>query len=85
MSKHRPNTKGYLLRHNGKIYVGAEDLSDPRNPYRGPSAEVKVEDDTWLRIVADPYDNSLMLNIEAIPYLRRALAEIERKLKRASP
>lgn len=82
MSKNRPGTKGFLKRFQGKVYVGAEDLSDPASPYRGPLAEVTA-DDTWLRVVADPYDNHLMLNIEAVPYLRKALAEIERKQKAA--
>lgn len=84
MSKNRPGTKGFLRRHEGKLFVGAEDLSDPQNPYRGPCAEVSA-DDAWLRIVADPYDNTLMLNVEAIPYLRRALAEIERKRNAIKP
>lgn len=78
----RPGTKGFLRRHNGSVYVGAEDLSDPAHPYSGPTAEVKA-DDVWLRIVADPYDNSLMINIEALPYLRKALVEIERKRRKA--
>lgn len=81
MSPHRPATKGFLRRNNGSVYVGAEDLSDPKAPYRGPVAEVTA-DDTWLRIIADPYDNALMLNIEALPFLKKALSEIERKQKR---
>ena len=80
MSKYRPATKGFLRRNNGAVYVGAEDLSDQKNPYRGPTAEVRA-DDTWLRIIADPYDNSLILNIEALPFLKKALSEIERKRK----
>lgn len=83
MSPHRPETKGFLRRHNGNLYVGAEDLSDPKNPYKGPVAEVYVENATWLRIVADRYDNHLMLNVEALPYLKKALSEIERTMKRA--
>lgn len=84
MSKNRPGTKGFLRRHNGNLYVGAEDMSEPKSPYKGPVAEVYVENATWLRIVADIYDNSLMLNIEALPFLRKALAEIERKMKRGA-
>ncbi len=84
MSQNRPNTVGFIRRHNGDVYIGAEDLSDQKNIYRGPVAKVYVEDDTWLRIVADPYDNSIMLNIEALPYLKKALSEIERKRKKSA-
>jgi hypothetical protein len=84
MSKHRPNTTGFLkkIEERGKpmLLVGAEDLSDPKAPYRGPVAEV-TWDDTWLNITTDKYEGHAMLNIEALPYLRRALAQIERARK----
>lgn len=79
MSKLRPETRGYLKKHmeRGKpmFLVGAEDLSDKANPYRGPVAEI-TWDDTWLNICTDSYEGNVMLNIEALPYLRRALAQI---------
>ena len=87
MSKHRPHTKGYLIEHVERgepmLLVGAEDLSDKLNPYRGPMAEI-TWDETWLNIVTDKYEGRVMLNIETLPHLRRALAKIERKLKTSS-
>ncbi len=80
MGKYRPGTKGWIKTVNGTLMVGAEDLSDPKNPYRGPIAEVEW-DDNWLHITTDPYEGSAMLNIEALPYLRKALAQVARALK----
>jgi hypothetical protein len=80
MPNHRPNTKGFIREKDGTFYVGAEDLTDKANPYRGPVAEV-AHDDTWLTIETDAYEGHAMLNIEALPYLRKALAKISRKIK----
>lgn len=84
MSPTRPATKGYLKRHSerGKtiFLVGAEDLSDPKAPYRGPVAEVEW-DDTWLNITTDKYEGHVMVNIEALPHLRRALSQIAKRIK----
>lgn len=84
MSKNRPATKGYIKKHveHGKtmFLVGAEDLSDKKAPYRGPVAQV-TWDDTWLYVSTDRYEGTAMLNIEALPYLRQALAKIDRKTK----
>jgi hypothetical protein len=81
MSKNRPATKGYLKKHTERgepmFLVGAEDLTS-KPIYRGPEAQV-TWDDTWLNISTDPYEGHVMLNIEALPYLRQALAEIDRK------
>lgn len=87
MSKHRPETKGYLIEHveRGKtVYlVGAKDDSDPKNKYEGPRAEV-TWDETWLNITTDHYEGRAMLNIEAIEPLRKALAKISRQIKAKS-
>lgn len=83
MSKHRPNTKGYLIEHveRGKpmYIVGAKDDGDPK--YEGPRAEV-TWDDTWLYICTDKYEGHAMLNIEALEPLRKALNKIARATKR---
>jgi hypothetical protein len=78
VSKHRPNTKGYLKSHieRGKpmFLIGAEDAtSEP--VYRGPVGKV-TWDDTWLYISTGPYEGNVMLNIETLPYLRQALARV---------
>lgn len=83
MPRNRPNTKGYLKEHRdskGKLtlIVGADDLSDLTNPYLGPRADI-TWDDTWVNICTDPYEGNAMLNIEAVPHLRRALAKIARQ------
>lgn len=68
---------GYMRTINGKVYVGAE---DNEKKYSGPCAEVYREDD-WIRVVADKYDNALMLNIETVPFLIKALQKIQRDSK----
>lgn len=72
-------TKGFIKAHGNDFLVGARDK--PSN-YEGPVARVS-HDDTWLRIVTDENEGSAMINIEALPFLRRALAKIakERKAK----
>lgn len=77
MSKHRPGTRGYFKKHVTSdgvttLLVGADDLTDPKRPYRGPQAAI-TWDDTWLNICTDPYEGHVMLNIEAINKLRFAL------------
>ena len=52
--------------------VGAQDVD---RDYVGPIAEISA-DDTWLYIETDPYEGSVMLNIEALPVLLRALIEL---------
>lgn len=70
-------TEGFLQERDGKIYVGAEDKS---RGYFGPIAEV-YQEGVWLRVVADKYDNTLMLNFEAVPHLIKALQKLTRKAK----
>lgn len=88
MSKHRPNTKGYVKEHRDSkrglmLIVGADDLSDAKNPYHGPRADI-YWDETWLHIVTDSYEGHVMLNIEALPHLRLALGKISRVTKAAA-
>jgi putative heme degradation protein len=84
MSKHRPGTKGYLIEHveSGELMylVGARDETDPKAKYDGPQASV-TWDDTWLNIMTDKYEGHVMLNIEALESLRKALAKVSRKIK----
>lgn len=81
MANHRPETKGFIKEHKDRkgitFLVGAENLSNKEYLYRGPTAQI-TWDDTWLYIETDPYESSVMINIEALPHLRRALAKIAR-------
>lgn len=62
------------MKKSGKDFlVGATD-----GDYRGPVAEVSA-DATWLHICTDSYEGHAMLNIEALPYLQRALREIAKR------
>lgn len=73
--------KPKLVEHDGKLLVWSED-ADPVKGYKGPIASV-YRDRIWLRIVTDPYEGHVMLNIETLPALRRALGLIARRVKRA--
>jgi hypothetical protein len=81
MSKNQPAIKGYLKPYieQGKpgFQVGAE---DPTSSYKGPVADV-AWDNVWLHIETDPYEGHVMLNIEALEPLRKALAKISRARK----
>jgi hypothetical protein len=81
----RPGTKGFLKKHveGGKttFLVGADDLSNKQQPYHGPTAHI-TWDETWLNITTDDYEGHAMINIEALPYLRRALARVARTIKK---
>jgi len=57
------------------LLVGAKDTLDTVHKYEGPVAEI-TWDDTWLYIVTDKYEGHVMLNIEALPFLRKALAQV---------
>jgi hypothetical protein len=84
MANSRSGTKGFLKEHVDKpgvtFFVGAEDLSNKEHPYRGPVAQV-TWDDTWFWICTDDYEGNAMINIEALPHLRRALAKVARAIK----
>lgn len=56
--------------------VGAR---NPDSDYVGPVARVSF-DDQWLHIITDDYEGAAMLNIEALPMLRRALARIAKQI-----
>jgi hypothetical protein len=55
-------------------------VSFRRGDYHGPMARIDWDDD-WLHIVTDDHEGHAMLNIEALPKLRLALAKIA-KLRR---
>lgn len=83
MGNNRLKPKGFLREcrdKRGLMYlVGANDLSDKQNPYYGSVLQL-TWDDTWLKL-ADDCDGCAMVNIEAIPHLRRALAKVSRHIK----
>ena len=68
-------TKGYITVFERGILVGAKDESCD---YRGPVAEV-THDKDWLHIETDPYEGHVMLNIEALPYLQKALRAVAKE------
>lgn len=49
--------------------------------YRGIPAKVFI-DGGWLWIETDDNDGSVMLNIEALPFLRKALYRLSKKAKK---
>lgn len=70
--------KGYIKTDGKYRGVGCTD-----GDYIGPTAWIEY-DDTWLHIVTDDYEGHAMLNIETLPYLRRALAQIAKEIKEAA-
>lgn len=58
-------------------FVGAKDAE---TDYIGPVARIEYNKD-WLYIVTDEYEGVAMLNIEALPALRRALTQIAKELR----
>lgn len=73
--------KGYMRRDKAGWLVGA---GNPASDYRGPEAVVSYANG-WLHINTDDYEGHAMLNIEALPYLRRALAQIAKEQKARPP
>lgn len=69
------NRKGYCMRQPDEWLIGAKD-----GDYAGPAARVYY-DENWLHINTDDYEGNAMLNIEALPALRRALAQISKEIK----
>ena len=59
-----------------EILVGTTDHTD----YHGPTAHITYDKD-FFYISTDDYEGTAMLNIEALPYLRRALAKIAKAIK----
>lgn len=77
--------KPSLFEHKGKLYVWSDDMAEPPlGRYRGPTAEISY-DKTWLYIMTDPYEGRVMINIETLPALRKALAKVARKIARPTP
>lgn len=70
--------KGYIERRPTDWLVGARG-TDLGSQYVGPAARVSYDKD-WLYIVTDDYEGNAMLNIEALPFLRRALTQIAKEI-----
>lgn len=48
--------------------------------YMGPEAVISY-DENWLHITTDPYEGHVMLNIETLPALLRALKDVTKRLQ----
>lgn len=72
-------TKGYSESDGKAFLVGA---ADNDAEYQGPVARIEY-DKTWLYITTDHYEGRVILNIEALPYLRQALTKILSEITRA--
>jgi putative sterol carrier protein len=73
----------YQAKDGTRYLVSASDTLDTVHQYKGPVAEVWF-DDTWLRIQTDPYEGSVMINIEALPHMQLALKKIQKRIAAAS-
>jgi len=76
-------TRGYIKKEKWGWGVGAKYFTPDKDNdwlYHGPYARVEYDKD-WLHICTDDYEGHAMLNIEALPYLRRALAAIAKELR----
>ena len=78
MSERNMKPKMRLREKDGVFLVWAEDMSQPKEErYKGPEAEVYI-DGHWLYVSTDTYEGTAMINKEALPALRRALAKLAR-------
>jgi hypothetical protein len=69
------DVRGFIeARPDGSFLVGARDT---QTDYIGPGAHIHA-DGTWLHIDQGDYEGA-MLNIETLPFLRRALAVIAKR------
>jgi len=79
--------RGYIRESDGTIMVGAERKPDKSvdgdTGYSGPCARITFDRD-WLYICTDDYEGNAMLNIEALPNLRRALARVAKRVSALS-
>lgn len=66
--------RGYIEQSGDDFLVGTKGTGEYKD-YIGPQAHVYVEGG-WLYVVTDEYEGSVMLNVEVLPFLRRALAKI---------
>lgn len=54
-------------------------VRDKETDYSGPVAEISF-DEAWFYICTDEHEGNAMINIEALPALRRALARLAKKI-----
>ncbi len=69
--------KGLYERRSSETFLIKVRGTGERHDYVGPAPQIYIEDG-WLRIVSDPYDNTLMLNAEAIPHLIKVLRKLQK-------
>ncbi len=75
------STKGFI---RGSVEDGFQvGAAATDSDYIGPVADVSF-DDKWLHITTDDYEGAAMLNIEALPFLLKALRQIDKR-RRAPP
>lgn len=73
------NMKPTFERRKDDWLVGAKRKATAElDEYIGLQARVSYDKD-WLHIVTDEYEGAAMLNIEALPALRRALSQIAKE------
>jgi hypothetical protein len=70
--------KSELVVYNGVMHVDTR-FTDTNIMFISASVEVA---DGFLHIVVDDYDNSLMLDADAIPHLIKALQKLQRQAKK---
>lgn len=81
MADERRTRQGpWILKDEHGWYVGCRYNVTGEYPSSGPTASVTY-DDSWLNIVTDDCEGHAMLNIETLPQLRRALAEIAKEIR----
>jgi hypothetical protein len=76
--------KGYMIRRKTDWLVSAKEKLSDGDTYNGPAARVSYDKD-WLHIVTDDYEGNAAINIEALPHLRRALAQIAKEMRAKKP
>jgi hypothetical protein len=67
--------KGYIEDDKHGLRVGGR-----KGDYTGPIARITWDED-WLHIVTDDYEGHAMLNIETLPFLRRALTRVAKRIR----
>ncbi len=66
---------------DGNFLVGAHYVGD--YPAAGPIAKVYVRDkDPFFHIITDPYEGHVMMNLEALPGLIKALKSLQRRISK---
>lgn len=71
------------IRGHIQIYPdGEQSVSATHEDGETPGAGAQTtHDESWLNIITDPHEGHVMLNIEALPALQRALRNIAKELK----